>query len=338
MLLEDDSRFAAADAARSDGNRTAMRRAVYSPCDVCAEDPDAQPLWQLKADRVVHDQDAADVIYHHAFLEIFGVPIFYTPFFTHPDPSVERRSGFLAPDFGFDDQDGFRFSVPYYWTISPDFDVTVAPIILATTGAILNGEIRKRWSFGEIEIAGGGGWLPNDKDESDGREMRGHVFAKGAAALSENWRLRGEIERASDDTYLRRYDIADATRLDSEIAVERFGERSYAALGAQAFQGLRSADIQDEAPLVLPEFEAETFADLGDTAPGRIRLAARGFAIERDDGVDSARASVSVDWRAPFLLPLGQEATVSAEMRADGFLIGNFADRGQDDIGTEGRL
>lgn len=338
LLLEDDSRFAAADAARSDGSRTVMRRAVYSPCDVCAEDPEAPPLWQLKAQRVVHDQDSEDVIYYHAFLEFFGVPVFYTPYFTHPDPSVERRSGFLAPDFGFSDQDGFRFSTPYYWTISPDLDATITPIFLAETGAILNGELRKRWSFGEVVIEGGGGWLPNDRLGDDSREMRGHIFAEGVAAVNENWRLRGEIQRTSDDTYLRRYDITSDSQLDSFATAERFGDRSYAAVTARAFQGLREDDAQRSAPLVLPEFEAETFLSLGASAPGRVRLAARGFAIERDAGVDSARASVSADWRAPFLLPLGQEATISAEVRADGFLVGNSSVRPDDDLSADARF
>jgi len=338
LLLEDDSRFAAADAARSDGSRTVMRRAVYSPCDVCAEEPEEPPLWQLKAKRIVHDQDKEDVIYYHAFLEFFGIPVFYAPYFTHPDPSVERRSGFLAPDFGFDDQDGFRFSTPYYWSITPDFDVTFKPIFLAASGAILNGELRKRWSFGEAVIEGGGGWLPNDRQRDDNREMRGHVFAKGVAVIDENWRVRGEAKRVSDDTYLRRYDISNDSQLDSFATAERFGDRSYAAVTARAFQGLRQSDVQRAAPLVLPEFEAETYLPLGASAPGRMRLAARGFAIERDSGADSARASVSADWRAPFLLPMGQEATISAEVRADGFLVGNSELRSDEELSTDARF
>jgi len=338
VLLDDDSRFAAADARRSDGSRTVMRRGVYSPCDVCAEDPEAQPLWQLKAQRIVHDQNSEDVIYYHTFLEFFGIPVFYTPYFTHPDPTIERRSGFLAPEYQFDDTDGFGLSVPYYWTIAPDADATIEPIIFSSGSAILSGEARKRFSFGEVILEGSGGWVDSDDPGDDGRELRGHVFARGIAAIDENWRVRGEVKRSSDDTYLRRYEFASDTRLDSFATVDRFGDRSYAAIGGRAFQGLRRNDDDAEAPIVLPEFEAETFLPLGAGALGDVRLGTRGFAIERDDGADSARASISADWRAPLVLPMGQELTVSAQLRADGFLIGNFASGGDDDLRTEARF
>ena len=35
-----------------------------------------------------------------AQFELFGVPIFYMPYFSHADPSVKRRSGFLMPEYG----------------------------------------------------------------------------------------------------------------------------------------------------------------------------------------------------------------------------------------------
>ena len=61
VLLDDESRFAANSAVRKDGNKTRMRRAVYSPCKLCEKDPDAPPLWQLKAERVEHDQEAREI-------------------------------------------------------------------------------------------------------------------------------------------------------------------------------------------------------------------------------------------------------------------------------------
>src|SRR3546814_10971154 len=88
LLMVDDSRFAATDARRTDGNRTLMRRAVYSPCDLCKENPDRPPLWQLKAERVVHDQKAQEVRYNNVFLEMWCVPVLYSPYFQHPDPTV----------------------------------------------------------------------------------------------------------------------------------------------------------------------------------------------------------------------------------------------------------
>ncbi|MEC8204879.1 MAG: LptA/OstA family protein, partial [Pseudomonadota bacterium] len=74
VLLEDESRFAANSAVRRDGNKTLMKRAVYSPCRLCEENPDAPPLWQLKAERVEHDQEDRKIRYKDVFLEMWGVP------------------------------------------------------------------------------------------------------------------------------------------------------------------------------------------------------------------------------------------------------------------------
>ena len=106
--LVDNSLLAAEGGRRTGGVRTDLDRAVF-PCPLCP-DSDAPPLWRLKARRVIHDQEKQDITYRHAFFELYGVPIAYLPYFTHPDPTVERRSGFLAPSFGNDSILGCRSS------------------------------------------------------------------------------------------------------------------------------------------------------------------------------------------------------------------------------------
>lgn len=71
VLLSDRSRLAAAQGQRSGGNRTVLNKAIFSPCNLCKEDPNKAPLWQLKADRVVHDQAEKEIRYYDARMEIF---------------------------------------------------------------------------------------------------------------------------------------------------------------------------------------------------------------------------------------------------------------------------
>ena len=92
VLLTDDSRFAAVRGKRKDGIKTTLTKAVYSPCKVCKEDPEKAPLWQLKASTIVHDKNTREIRYQNARLELYGVPVAYTPFFSHPDPGVKRKS------------------------------------------------------------------------------------------------------------------------------------------------------------------------------------------------------------------------------------------------------
>ncbi|PIQ95879.1 MAG: hypothetical protein COV67_12530, partial [Nitrospinae bacterium CG11_big_fil_rev_8_21_14_0_20_56_8] len=113
LVLEDKSRVAGAGARRSDGTITEVSKAVYSPCNLCADDPSAAPLWQLKSVRVIHDSEQKQVSYRNAWLEIYGIPVAYTPYLSHPDPTVKRRSGFLAPSISTSSDLGFRLNTPY---------------------------------------------------------------------------------------------------------------------------------------------------------------------------------------------------------------------------------
>ena len=46
VLLTDGTRLAAASGTRTGGNRTEFRKGVFSPCNLCREDPSRAPLWQ----------------------------------------------------------------------------------------------------------------------------------------------------------------------------------------------------------------------------------------------------------------------------------------------------
>src|SRR5258708_40124075 len=83
-------------------------------------------------------------------MEIDGFPIFWTPYLSHPDPSVKRRSGFLAPSFGSSPSLGFHTGIPYYWVISPDKDATFTPVITSAGGEFLGGQYRQRFGNGFV--------------------------------------------------------------------------------------------------------------------------------------------------------------------------------------------
>ena len=120
VLLTDNARLAANGARRLEGRTTEMAKAVYSPCELCPETPDRAPLWQVKARSVIHDQLQQDIVYHDATLEVFGFPVLYTPYLRHPDPTVERRTGFLTPLYGSSSTLGHTVRIPYYVVLGPN--------------------------------------------------------------------------------------------------------------------------------------------------------------------------------------------------------------------------
>ena len=62
--------------------------------------PDKPPLWQLKAKKIIHNQKQQELEYYDVWMEMAGIPVAYSPYSWHPDPTVKRKSGFLAPSTG----------------------------------------------------------------------------------------------------------------------------------------------------------------------------------------------------------------------------------------------
>ena len=95
----DATRMAATRADRTSGNYTVFENGVYTACAPCKDDPRKPPLWQVKGMRIIHDQIDKMLYFENAQLEFFGVPIAYIPYFSAPDPTVKRKTGFLMPGY-----------------------------------------------------------------------------------------------------------------------------------------------------------------------------------------------------------------------------------------------
>jgi len=339
ILLNDGSRLAAASAIRTEGNRTLMNRAVFSPCDLCEEDRMRAPLWQIKAIKVVHDQEAQRIEYQDAWIEISGIPVFYTPYFSHADPTVERQSGFLAPNFSATDDLGLAIQPAYYWAIAPNEDLTLMPIITTKQSIVAMGEYRRRVSNGIFNVTLSA-TIADREDEEGGQtvikedQLRGHIDAFGRFDLTRNWRWGFDVERATDKTYMRLYDLSTARSLTSRAFAEGFYGRSYAAINAYAFQGTRDFDDNAEAPIVAPLMELHYLTEPG-VSGGYYTFDASLMSLNRIDGRDSSRLSVAGKWTLPYIGPLGDTYRFTASLRGDGYWV-NQVDPHSDDPDPSG--
>ena len=336
ILLTDRSRLAAAQGTRSGGNKTLMERAVYSPCELCREDPTRAPLWQLKAVEVEHDQEDKVIRYRDAWMEIFGVPVVYTPYFEHPDPTVKRKSGFLAPTIGSSEVLGVTYQQPYYWAIAPDKDATIAPIITTKQSVVMAGEYRQLFTNGELSFRGSGTIV--DREDSDGTteddELRGHIDSSGRFDIDETWRWGFDAQRTTDDTYLRVYNFSSDRALTSRAFVEGLTGRDYMAANAYAFQGLREADRDKESPIVLPMLDYNYVSEPG-AAGGRYTVDANLLALTRREGRDSRRLSAAVGWELPYIGPEGGLYNIVARVQGDGYWV-NKVDENSNDVDPSG--
>ncbi|MDE0391161.1 MAG: LPS assembly protein LptD [Rhodospirillales bacterium] len=314
VLMTDNSRIVAGGARRMDGNRTVMRKAVYSPCELCADEPARPPLWQLRSRTVVHDQTDRDLTYYDASLEFFGVPVFYTPYFRHPDPTVTRQSGFLSPIYRSSRALGAEVAIPYYWSFAPHRDLTFSPRFTSDEGVVLAGEYRERTRDGQYTFDAS--ITQANTASEDDRRLRGHVFGHGLFDVDRNWRWGFDVERALDDTYLKRYDISSKDELVTTLYAEQYRQRSFMSGHGYSFQSLRAGEQSDQSPIVLPLLDAKLVTD-PDYAGGYATLDSNLMILERLDGTDSRRISVTGGWHRPMILPGGHLFRIDASLRGD---------------------
>jgi len=330
LLLDEDTRLIANSAQRSGGTRTEMNKAVFSPCKLCPLRPEEAPLWQIKAVRVVHEQEARDVAYYDAWLEMFGIPVLYTPYFEHPDPTVKRRSGLLAPTYGSSSRLGLQLTTPYYWNIAPHRDATFKPKLTSDEGVVWGAEYREQTLTGGYYIDASINYGDERDDEgfkTGSSGFRGHVFSDGHFHLDPVWNYGYEFERASDDTYLSFYRINSKDTLTTRPYIEGINSRSYASGNAYFFQGLDIDDDQDKIPMVMPLLDFNHRGEPG--AYGAFNSFDANFmTIHRIDGADSRRLSLEAGWHLPYIGRSGSVYRLSATIRGDAYHVNNVETSG----------
>jgi LPS-assembly protein len=264
----EQTRFAAPRAERS-GNFTVFHDGVYTACEPCVENPTRPPKWQVKAARIIHDQDEKMIYFEDARLEFAGVPLAYLPYMSAPDPTVKRKSGVLTPMFSSSSVYGFGVAVPYYWALAPDYDFTFTPMITSRQGPLLQGEWRQRLLDGAYSIRATG-IFQLDKEpfiNTPGYlDWRGSLETSGQFNLSDKWVWGWSGTLLSDKNYLYDYGLIRNLQVPSnligvnitpdyalsQVYLAGRGDRSYFDIRTQYFYGLSPVDVQAELPVVHP--------------------------------------------------------------------------------------
>ena len=261
---EDATRMAATRADRTSGNYTVFENGVYTACAPCKDDPKKPPLWQVKGARIIHDQTDKMMYFENAQLEFFGVPMAYLPYFSTPDPTVKRKSGFLMPGISTVSTYGFGVEIPYYFALAPDYDATFNPRITTRQGVLLQGEFRQRLINGAYQIRAYGidqldpgafAGQPGD------RQFRGGVETKGQFALNDKWTWGWDGVLLSDYYFMSDYRLAQykdplgsflslPTEAISQLYLTGVGNRSF--FDARTIYYLSFSGNQDLVPVIHP--------------------------------------------------------------------------------------
>lgn len=320
LVLREGGRLAALKGERIANGDVILSRAAYTGCDVADGDGcPKKPTWRILARQVVYSERLKRVRFTGAKIELFGaiqLPLLGLTVSTDGD-SV---SGFLVPELRSSPSNGIEVAQSYYWKIAPNRDLTAGLHVFSQSAPMGSFEYRALTDAGAYQITGyatSSNRIRIAGSEPDSSSaFRGYIFANGKLQLDEHWSVTASVRRATDRTFLRRYDISRDDRLRSLVNVERIDDDSYFSFAGYATQTLQAGRDQGMIPVALPVISyRRRFADplLG----GKIETQVNTLGIQRSDGQDTQRAFASAQWSLRKLTGWGQEVTFTGLVRGD---------------------
>ena len=301
--------LSADQADRIAGDRGIFDASRFTPCK-CDFLNGERPLWDIKASQSVRNEKTQTITHYNMRMSVLNVPVGYLPFLSHPDWTVRRRSGVLTPSFIISSDLGFTPSIPYYQIIDETSDVEFTTYKYQYRGLGVKSRYRKLWDRAELNATI---YTANVETYKKNRELVGAVDATYASRIGNGWDIRANLRRASQDTFMRRYDFNDDTSLKSTISATRTIDNRYYRVEASDRQSLLARDKTLNEPTVLPSIFYEK-TEKGWRGNQKFRTELSAVQLDNDQGHDMARWSGIFEVAEDFDLPLGianYEANVS---------------------------
>ncbi len=352
----DNTHFVAPRGERISSTQTIFEKGTFTACDACKEDPSKPPLWQVRARRIIHNQVEKVIYYEDAMLDIGGVPVMYMPYFSAPDNTIPRRSGFLTPQYSATTTLGQGLAIPYYHVISPDRDMTVSPTYYSRQGLLLEGEYRQKLENGDYMVRLGGisqndrgAFLPWPNGAGD-MPLRGYAETAGKLNINSQWNWGWDLAYSSDKWFYQNYKI-DSPSVTSLGTIKREststaflqgkGDHSFFDGRGYYFQSLLTEDNQLHQPLILPVVDYDRRFHLNGPIAGELALTTNLTNVSRLEadigslnsscvapytstncymrgvGGNYSRYTAEIAWRRSFIDPVGQSWTPFASFRGD---------------------
>ena len=325
MVMDDQLQLASVEAQRVGGRYTQLSRVAVTSCQVCGRNE--VPLWQIRADRVIHDEEERQLWFEGAQLRVLDVPVFWWPQLRLPDPSLKRARGFLTPTIRSTSLLGTGIRLPYFIPMGDHQDITLTPYVSPETRTL---EVRYRRAFsnGTIELNGA---VTRDTLVPDA--TRGYLFAEGAFGLTGGFTLEFDIQSVSDDSYFNEYDYGPSERLESSVTLTRARRDDFLQADITHFETLRASEENDTQPsnVVNAEYEKRFFPDriggelrLGTALHSHYRYSDVDIDEDGDgvvDGRDVSRLTAEASWRRKWTLSGGIRAGVEGYLWADRYAV-----------------
>ena len=202
-VIENDPRIYG-NTSKKISNITKIKKAIFTSCKLS----DNCPPWSIQAEEITHDLEKKDIIYKNPILRIYDYPVFYYPKFSHPDPTVERRSGLLQPQLNNSNILGSSIYLPYFHVLSENKDITYKPTIFDDEIYMFQNEYRQKNE--NSNMVANFGLTKGYKPSNGTKDSIVNLFAKFTSKLNLNNFINSSldfsIQKVSKDTFLKVFD------------------------------------------------------------------------------------------------------------------------------------
>ena len=226
------------EASRMDLEGEGLYRLINATFTTCVPGDDS---WYLQVEELGLDYGREVGTARWATVHFLGTRILTTPYLDF-SLNRQRKSGFLAPTVGTSGKNGPEVSLPYYFNLAPNRDLTVTPRYMAKRGLMFGGELRylEPSSRGNARIE----YLPEDQVRGGRRSAMSVVHGFDSGPYSAGLTLN----KVSDNDYFR--DLSSRVNFVSQTYLPREGFAGYsgtwwgegtwsASVRAQSFQTLQ---------------------------------------------------------------------------------------------------
>ncbi len=256
----------------SDDKKTKIYKTVFSTCN--KENKNCRG-WELQSEIFTHNKIEKLFEYEKSWLKVFGQKLFYLPYFSHPDPSVKRKSGFLTPFYKGSSNLGSSVTIPYFYSISNSKDFTFKPRIYFDNDYILQSEYREAYENSNL-IA--------DFSFNRNENTSTHLFAELDGKFDDNSSYKIQIQNVTNDNYLKIHNFQENTQLiDSESTlssylnfVKNIDEDTSFESTIKVYEDLSKED-SDKYQYIFPDFNFKKNMSLDKSYNGNFEFLSTGF-------------------------------------------------------------
>ena len=237
----------------SDNNETIVKKGVFT---TCKKQKDKCPPWQFKAAEIKHNKNKKTIYYKNAWLEIYDKPIVYFPKFFHPDPTVNRQSGFLIPTIKSSSSHGDSISVPYFQVISDNKDITFSPQFFGNNEALFQNEFRQENKNSSH--------ISDFSLKKKGGASKSHFFSNTISNINfinfDSSELEVNVETTSNNTYLKSHNIKteitnNSSLLNSFLSLKANKDDLFLEARVESFEDLTKEKSSDKYEYLFPSLE-----------------------------------------------------------------------------------